>query len=187
MSESSKTTEWLPTPGQTIGPFFAFGLNYDGMEHVVHPYSPGSISLSGVITDGAGEPIPDALIEVFGADADGSIPQARGSLKRDSITFTGFGRAATNDDGRFVLWTREPGALGDAAPFIAAAIFARGLTDVLHTRIYMPGHTSLETDPLLSRLSAEERDTLVATRLEDGHLVHDIRLQGENETVFLGY
>ena len=187
MSESTATHEWLPTPGQTIGPFFAFGLNYDGMEQVVHPHSPGAISLSGTITDGAGEPIPDALIEIFGADADGTIPAVRGSLHRDSRTFTGFGRAATDDDGRYLLWTREPGAVGDSPPFIAVALFARGLTDVLHTRIYMPGHARLGTDPLLTRLAPHERDTLVATRLEDGHLVHDIRLQGENETVFLGY
>ena len=187
MSESTDSTIWTPTPGQTVGPFFAFGLNYDRMEQVAHPYSPGAISLSGVITDGAGEPIPDAVVEIFGADADGTIPHTRGSLHRDGRAFTGFGRAATNDDGRYVLWTREPGPIGDTAPFIAVALFARGLTDVLHTRIYMPAHPQLATDPLLSRLSASERDTLVATRLEDGHLVHDIRLQGENETVFLGY
>src|SRR5690554_7378591 len=119
MSGSANTSAWIPTPGQTVGPFFAFGLNYEGMEQVAHPYSPGAVSLTGTITDGAGEPIPDAVIEIFGADANGEIPHARGSLHRDGRTFTGFGRAATDDDGRYLLWTREPGVTGGASPFLA--------------------------------------------------------------------
>ncbi len=178
-------TKFEPTPGQTVGPFFALGMAYDRMEHVVHPHSEGAVTLSGRILDGAGAGVPDAAIEIFGADSDGSVPHVRGALRRDDRNFTGFGRAATDDEGRFLLWTREPGQTGHGAAFFAAIIFARGLPAAVRTRIYLPGDSLLSTDPLLAGLTPSQRETLVAERLEDGHLVHDIRLQGERETVFL--
>lgn len=178
---------WEPTPGQTVGPFFALGLDYDRMAEVAHPYSPAAITLSGTITDGNGAPVPDAVVEIFGADTDGTVSRARGSFRRDGRTFTGFGRTATDDEGRYQLWTREPASVGGGAPFFAVALFARGVTDALRTRIYIPDSPLLADDALLTRLDPDQRDTLVATRLPDGHLVHDMRLQGENETVFLVY
>jgi protocatechuate 3,4-dioxygenase alpha subunit len=177
-----------PTAGQTVGPFFAFGLEYARMNEVAFPHSPGAIVLSGTVYDGAGAPIPDAVIEIFGADIDGSIPDARGSLKRDGFSFTGFGRTMTTDDGRYHFWTRNPGPIGGRAPFIAAVVFARGLPDKLHTRIYLPEHDELRAaDPFLSGLSEAERASLTATRTSDGYLRHDIHLQGEKETVFLEF
>lgn len=186
MSEQHVRLE--PTPAQTIGPFFAFGLEYPGMNEVVHPHSPGAITLSGTICDGTGAPIPDALIEIFGADADGAVPRVRGSLRRDGRAFTGFGRAMTSDDGHFLFWTREPGAAIGCAAFFAVTLFARGLPAHVHTRIYVPGSDeALAADSLLASLEPHERDTLIATRLADGHLRHDVRMQGERETVFLEY
>lgn len=177
-----------PTPGQTVGPFYAFGLEYPKQHEVAFPHSPGAILLGGSVLDGQGNAIPDAVIEIFGADSDGTIPGARGAFRRDDHTFTGFGRAFTNDDGRYEFWTREPGVHEDRAPFYAVVIFARGLPDKLHTRIYLPGYDELHaTDPLLAALSPEERATLIATRTADGQLTHDLRLQGEKETVFLEF
>ncbi|WP_022877629.1 protocatechuate 3,4-dioxygenase subunit alpha [Microbacterium sp. B19] len=174
-----------PTPGQTVGPFFAYGLEFPKQHEVAFPHSPGAIVLSGTVYDGAGAPIPDALVEIFGPDADGSVPRARGAFRRDDHTFTGFGRAFTNDEGHYEFWTREPGG---TAAFFAAIVFARGLPNKLHTRIYVPADdAALAADPLLSSLDAEERASLVATRTPDGHLHHDIRLQGEKETVFLAF
>ncbi|MFD6698227.1 MULTISPECIES: protocatechuate 3,4-dioxygenase subunit alpha [unclassified Microbacterium] len=175
-----------PTAGQTVGPFFAYGTEYPKMHEVAFPHSPGAVLLGGTVRDGAGAPIPDAMIEIFGADADGSVPRARGSFRRDDHTFTGFGRSFTTDEGRYEFWTREPGSTGTGAPFFAAIVYARGLPDKLHTRIYLPvADRILAADPLLSTLSADERATLVSTRADDGSLHHDIRLQGERETVFL--
>lgn len=176
------------TPGQTIGPFFAFGLDYDKKHEVAFPHSPGAIVVGGILRDGAGQPIPDAIVEVWGADADGTVPRGRGSRRRDDHTFTGFGRSATTDEGRFEFWTRNPGSIDGRAPFFAVVVFARGLPDKLHTRIYLPeDEAALGADPLLSSLDAYERATLIATRLPDGSLQHDIRLQGEGETVFLTF
>ncbi|MFG6279802.1 protocatechuate 3,4-dioxygenase subunit alpha [Microbacterium sp. 5K110] len=177
-----------PTPGQTVGPFFAYGLEFPKQHQVVFPHSPGAIVLSGTVLDGAGSPIPDALVEIFGADADGAVPRARGAFRRDDHTFTGFGRTFTNDEGHFEFWTREPGGIQGRPGFFAAIVFARGLPNKLHTRIYVPGDAAaLAADPLLSSLDEAERASLVATRTPDGHLRHDIRLQGEKETVFLAF
>jgi protocatechuate 3,4-dioxygenase alpha subunit len=177
-----------PTGGQTVGPFFAFGLDYDKKHEVVFPHSPGAIVLGGTVFDGAGAPIPDAVIEIWGADADGTVSREHGAFRRDDHTFTGFGRAATTDVGRYEFWTRNPGAIDGKAPFFSVIVFARGLPDKLVTRIYLPeDEAALAADPLLSALDSDERATLIATRLPDGSLHHDIHLQGEKETVFLAF
>ena len=184
----STETRLEPTPGQTIGPFFAFGLAYPKMHEVTFPHSPGAIVLSGTVYDGAGAPIPDAVVEIWGADSDGTVSRSRGARRRDDHTFTGFGRSATTDEGHYEFWTRNPGSIDGKAPFFAAVVFARGLPNKLHTRIYLPeDEAGLAGDPLLSDLSEDERGTLIATRLPDGSLRHDIRLQGEKETVFLAF
>ena len=176
------------TPGQTIGPFFGFGLPFAAGHEIAHPWSPGAVVLSGTVYQGDGHPIPDAMVEIWQADADGSIPRLRGSLRRDGHGFTGFGRCGTTDDGRYLFWTRNPGPVDGAAPFIAVVVYARGLPDKLHTRIYLPDdEAALAADPLLSSLTPEERATLIATRTEDGGLRHDLHLQGEKETVFLAF
>ncbi len=177
-----------PSPGQTVGPFFAFGLDYAKKHEVAFPHSPGAIVVGGTVFDGAGAPIPDAVIEIFGADSDGTVPRSRGAFRRDDHSFTGFGRAATTDEGRYEFWTRNPGSIDGGAPFFAVIVFARGLPDKLHTRIYLPeDEARLAADPLLASLEPDERATLIATRTAEGHLHHDIRLQGDEETVFLTF
>ena len=181
------------TGGQTVGPFFAFGLDYPKKHEVVFPHSPGAIVLGGTVFDGAGAPIPDAVIEIWSADENGEIPRAHGAFRRDDHSFTGFGRAATTDVGRYEFWTRNPGPIDGGAPFYSVVVFARGLPDKLVTRIYLPEHEELlAADPLLSSLDEDERATLIATRLPGvdgrlGNLHHDIHLQGEKETVFLAF
>jgi protocatechuate 3,4-dioxygenase alpha subunit len=177
-----------PSPGQTVGPFFAYGVEYDRMHQVVDPYAPGAVLLGGTVYDGAGAPVPDAFVEIFGADEDGRVPRARGAFRRDDHTFTGFGRAFTNDDGHYEFFTRNPGAPAGRAPFFAAIVYARGLPDKLHTRIYLPDDpAALAADPFLASLDAGERATLIASRTVDAQLHHDIRLQGEGETVFIAF
>jgi protocatechuate 3,4-dioxygenase alpha subunit len=166
------------TPGQTIGPFFHYALPYDGGNELVPPGAAGAIRLHGTVYDGAGEPIPDAMIEIRQADARGDVPEAEGSLHRDGMTFTGWGRAETDPGGRYAFVTVEPGA-----PFVAVTVFARGLLNRLFTRAYLPG----ASDAFLDALPEERRSTLVAEREPNGDLRFDIVLQGERETVFLAY
>ncbi|MCU1424354.1 MAG: protocatechuate 4,5-dioxygenase subunit alpha [Microbacteriaceae bacterium] len=167
----------LPTPGQTVGPFFRYGVEFDAWNELAPPGRAGAIRVHGVVRDGAGTPVPDALLEIWQADAAGAIPAESGSFHRDGSTFTGWGRTHTTDAGEYEFFTLEP-----AAPFIAVAVFARGLMDVLHTRLYLPG----ATDAFLESLTPAERTTLVAERTADG-LRLDITLQGDGETVFLAY
>ncbi|MDT0328455.1 protocatechuate 3,4-dioxygenase subunit alpha [Nocardiopsis lambiniae] len=174
------------TPGQTVGPFFHYGLPYDGDRDLVPPGSVGAVRFGGRVLDGTGAGLQDALVEIWQARPDGTVPREPGSLRRDGWTFTGFGRASTGLDGRYAFSTLEPGPTepGGAA-FFAVTVFARGLMDRLFTRAYLPDDAvALAADPLLSSLPEERRSTLVARRDARG-LTFDIRLQGADETVFL--
>ena len=173
------------TPGQTIGPFFGFGLPYAGGPDLVPPASPNAIRIHGRVLDGAREPIPDALIEISQLDDHGQVSGESGILHRDGWTFTGWGRAATDRAGTYSFSTVRPGAPDGRAPFLAVTVFARGLLDRLFTRLYLPDDTAaLDRDPLLAALTPEQRATLVAVAEPTGYRF-DIVLQGEGETVFL--
>lgn len=178
-----------PTPGQTIGPFYGYALPFEKDNELVNQAKANSVRLHGVITDGKGEVIPDSLLEIWQADENGNVVSRDGSLVRDGYTFTGWGRTAVDNVGHYTFTTVNPGATEEGkAPFIMLTVFARGLLNRLFTRIYLPEDTAaLANDPLLSSLTEEQRKTLIATREEDGSLRFDIRLQGENETVFLSY
>ena len=177
-----------PVPGQTVGPFFHLGLEYPGMNELVTPGHPRAVRLHGHVRDGDGNPVPDAVLEIWQADPQGHIPRQPGSLRRDGWTFTGWGRAATDPDGHYQFITLEPGATETGkAPFFAVTVFARGLLDRLFTRAYLPGDdAALAADTLLGAVAPARRGTLIATREPDG-LVFDVRLQGDGETVFLTY
>lgn len=175
------------TPGQTIGPFFHFALPYERGQELVPAASPGAIRLHGTVYDGRGEPVPDALVEIRQADQHGRVPCREGSLRRDGLVFTGWGRAATDPAGRYAFTTAEPGPTGDGEPaFFAVVVFARGLLDRLFTRAYLPSPT-VENSPFLASLEPRRRQTLVAVREDDGSLRFDVRLQGDDETVFLAF
>jgi protocatechuate 3,4-dioxygenase alpha subunit len=175
-----------PTPGQTVGPFFGYALPYEGDNTLVPAAHPDAIRLHGLVLDGHGEPVPDALVELWQTAPDGSVPQVAGSLHRDGWTFTGWGRAATDATGHYSFTTVLPGSTGSAAPFFAITVFARGLLDRLFTRAYLPDDERLAADPLLSSLPPDRRASLICDPDTDG-LRFDVLLQGENETVFLRY
>ena len=164
------------TPSQTIGPFFNFALPFDSGPYVVPDGTPGAIRLVGRVTDGAGEPVPDALIETWQADAEGRFGASAG--------FRGYGRCPTDEDGEFHFLTVKPGPVAGRAPHIDVILFARGLLLNLVTRIYFPDEEAANAaDPVLAAVDPERRSTLVAHK--DGDTLRfDIRLQGEHETVF---
>jgi protocatechuate 3,4-dioxygenase alpha subunit len=160
------------TPPQTVGPFFAIGLPWEDGPEVAPD---GDVRIRGVVLDGEREPIPDALVETWQADARG---------RYDTPGFRGFGRCPTDAGGAWEILTVKPGAPAGQAPHIAVAIFARGLLHRVVTRIYFPEDAEAHAgDPVLSGLGERERATLVATREDDGYRF-DVRLQGPDETVF---
>src|SRR5579859_1279404 len=113
------------TPGQTIGPFYGYALPYSRGHELVPPGHTRAIRLHGTVYDGQGVPIPDALLEIRQADETGTVPVADGSLRREGMVFTGWGRCGTDPAGRYSFITVEPGSTAPgAAPFFAVALFA---------------------------------------------------------------
>ncbi|WP_086559676.1 protocatechuate 3,4-dioxygenase subunit alpha [Streptomyces africanus] len=196
--DTSRPESVLPTPSHTVGPFYGHALPFRGGEEIAPLGHPDTVTLHGYVTDGAGDPLPDALIELWGADPDGQVPTADGSMRRDpasggflgrnGVEFTGWGRIQTDANGHWYARTLRPGARGRSAPYISVCVFARGLLVHLYTRIYLPDDEAvLAADPLLSGLEDGRRDTLIAVAEAAGTYRFDIRLQGEGETVFLEF
>ncbi|WP_217253795.1 protocatechuate 3,4-dioxygenase subunit alpha [Streptomyces sp. AC602_WCS936] len=196
--DTSSPENVLPTPSHTVGPFYGYALPFRGGEDIAPVGHPDTITVHGYVYDGEGDPLPDALLEVWGPGPDGELPTADGSMRRDpasggflgrnGVEFTGFGRIQTDANGHWYARTLRPGARGNSAPYVSVCVFARGLLVHLFTRIYLPGDAAaLAADPLLSRVDAGRRDTLIA--VDEGHGTYrfDIRLQGEGETVFLEF
>lgn len=183
-------TDLGPTPSQTAGPYLHIGLLWPDGSDVVAEGTPDAIVISGYVRDGAGNPAADALVETWQADPDGGFAHPddpRGATAYPG--FRGFGRCATDAEGRYWIRTLKPGPLpapagATEAPHIDVSVFARGLLDRVVTRIYFPDEPELNAaDPVLSRIDPARRDTLVATAADGGYRF-DIRLQGDGETVF---
>lgn len=197
------------TPSQTVGPFYAYGLTPEGRkkwkpndiykwketvgDNLVTPDAEGErIRIEGVISDGDGKPITDAMLEIWQADAQGRYADPRHGMALPNVTFKGFGRSATDDDGLFAFDTIKPGPVAGPggrmqAPHILVCIFSRGMLRQVYTRLYFSDEAANADDPILALVPADRRDTLIARReSKGGRTVYrfDIRVQGEGETVF---
>ncbi len=155
----------VPTPSQTVGPFFGIGLPFRGDSEAVSPSSPGALRLEGQLVDGSGEPVPDGLVEVWSDHR--------------------FARCRTDLEGAFHFIVVKPETQGDGdAPHLNVDVFARGLLRHLATRMYFPDEaTANARDRVLGRIDPERRETLIA-HWDGAAIRFDIRLQGESETVF---
>ena len=184
------------TPSQTVGPYFAYtltpkqyGYNFTslaGPRMVDEKIQGERIRVTGQVLDGDGMPVPDAMIEVWQADAAGRYPDASGP-----DGFSGFGRVGTGTDPHQRFWfdTIKPGATADGqAPHLNVMVFMRGLLSHLYTRIYFSDETVQNAgDPVLGSVDETRRKTMIARREETpgGTVYHfDIHMQGETETVF---
>ena len=187
----------IPTPSQTVGPFFHLGMARPEWGDLTRGNPEGErIAVEGQVLDADGAPVPDAVVELWQANAAGRYnhPDDRQQDKPLDPHFRGFGRVATDGEGRFRIVTIKPGPVpgrGNAlqAPHINLALFARGLLKHLFTRIYFADEPSNAGDPLLTSIEDETvRRTLLARRAEAGSPAlyrFDIVLQGDNETAFL--
>jgi protocatechuate 3,4-dioxygenase alpha subunit len=155
------------TPSQTVGPYFTIGLPPRGANELVARSEAGALVLHGRLLDGAGDPLPDGMLEVWD----------RGNRR--------WGRCGTDADGGFAFTVAKPEAQNGEAPRLDVYVFARGLLRHQLTRIYFPDEPEANAaDPVLAALSTDQRATLVAAAGDNGGLRHDIRLQGDHETVF---
>jgi protocatechuate 3,4-dioxygenase, alpha subunit len=197
------------TPSQTVGPFFAYGLAPNGRcqwdpngsyswketigDNLITPDTSGQkIRIEGRVTDGDGAPINDAMLEIWQANAQGRYAHPRDDRARPNAKFKGFGRSATDKDGNYSFDTVKPGAVAGPggqpqAPHIVFCIFSRGMLRQIYTRLYFSDEEANAGDPILTLVPADRRGTLVAHKSMRGELPiyrFDIRVQGENETVF---
>lgn len=179
------------TPSQTVGPFFKPALIHPGQESLVTASTRGErVAIEGRVLDGDAAAVTDAMIELWQANADGCYDHPEDLQERaHDRDFHGFGRAATDERGRFRFHTIKPGPVagpGPAlqAPHINVSIFARGLLKRLVTRIYFPGEPLNAGDAVLNAIAPARRSTLIAQVERPGVLRFDIVLQGEHETVF---
>jgi protocatechuate 3,4-dioxygenase, alpha subunit len=170
------------TPSQTVGPFFAIELPFGDGPYVVHEGTENAIWLRGRVLDGAGDPVPDALVESWQADPEGGF----------GGDFRGFGRSGTDDEGRWAILTLKPGPVPGhpghdetpQAPHVDLAVFARGLLHQVVTRLYFADEGQANAaDPVLGGLDEQARATLVAQPADGGYEL-DIHLQGPHETTF---
>jgi len=189
------------TPSQTVGPYFKYGLTPNGeyawndafTNNLVTPDTSGErIRVEGRVFDGDGALVPDCMLEIWQADAQGrfSDPQDKRALPNSS--FRGFGRCGTDATGSYFFDTIKPGVVPDAdgkpqAPHLLLAVFARGMLLHLYTRIYFGGEAANAADPVLALVPIDRRATLIAQRAHcnPGAVYRfDIHLQGDDETVF---
>jgi protocatechuate 3,4-dioxygenase, alpha subunit len=179
------------TPSQTVGPYFAIGLPWHEGPLAVPEDTPGAIRLHGTVYDGAGTPVPDALIEIWQPDPEGRFADLHGYGGPSQLEgFRGFARCGQEDgDGSFEIVTVKPGPVpgpdaATQAPHIDVSVFARGMLQRCVTRIYFADEAQANAaDPVLVTVPAERRVTLLAEP-NDGGYRFDIRLQGQGETVF---
>jgi protocatechuate 3,4-dioxygenase, alpha subunit len=187
------------TPSQTVGPFFKYGLTPNGQyewndaftNNLVTPDASGDrIRVEGRVFDGDGQAVPDCMLEVWQADGQGRFADPQDKRALPNAKFRGFGRCGTDANGTFAFDTIKPGSVPDPdgkpqAPHLLLAVFGRGMLRHLYTRIYFGGEAANDSDPVLAQVPADRRATLIATRDGAGAVYRlDLRLQGDDETVF---
>jgi protocatechuate 3,4-dioxygenase alpha subunit len=163
-----------PTPSQTVGPFFSFGLLDLERSELVPPGEAEAIRIEGRVLDGDGEPVPDAMLEIWQAGADGRYLEG-----------FGWARSGCDADGRYSFVTVKPGRVPDLdgglqAPHISVLVFARGLLKPVRTRLYFPDDEANAEDRVLGSLAEGDRARLIARP----GLEFDVRLQGPEQTPF---
>ncbi len=184
--------EHVPTPSQTAGPYLHLGLtNKHSVAQVAAPDLRGErLRLRCRVLDMDGAPVNDAMIEIWQADQEGRYNHPDDAPAPD-CHFYGFGRAATDENGKCEFETVRPGRVpgpnnSSQAPHLNVAVFARGILLQLHTRIYFAGDVANDNDPVLALVPADRRETLMARPdpAQPGSWLFDIHLRGAQETVF---
>ena len=184
------------TASQTVGPFLSIAMRSEGQEYLVPKNSKNAIKIHGIVYDGEGTPVPDAVIEIWQANINGKYDHPEDNSDNGLIEgFSGFGRSCTNDEGQFFFVTQKPGRVNGRgnslqAPHLAVNILARGMLKQQVTRIYFSDEVQPNAeDPVLNQIDDElGRKTLIANFNPDSELIDEyefhIYLQGEKETIF---
>ena len=184
----------IASGSQTVGPYLHIGLTWLNTDRIAGPGVRGErMIIQGRLLDGDGVGVGDGLVEIWQANGAGRYahPDDRRKAPLEN-GFRGFGRIPTDAKGRFRFSTVKPGCVPGPggnlqAPHLSVTVFMRGLLKQLSTRIYFPGDPANVQDPLLKRVPAARRATLIARRKAKGVLEWNIVLQGRSETVFFDF
>lgn len=190
----TRNLENVPLPSQTVGPFFHLGCtDQHCVGSLLTDKTKGDrITLKICVLDGEGGAVPDAMIEIWQADAEGKYahPDDPQSVAADPA-FKGFGRMATNDHGCCTFETIRPGPVpandgGKQAGHFNISVFARGILKRLATRAYFAGDPALNHDPVLVTVPVERQNTLLLQNspAQAAEWYFEVYLCGEKETVF---
>ena len=158
----------VPSPSQTIGPFFhCYLAAYGTLGNLAGAQTKGErIRLAFRVLDGDGVPLNDAMLEMWQAD------------------IGAFGCLPTDEKGACVFESVKPARVGRQAPHINVSVFARGLLNRLVTRVYFAGDPANAEDPVLALVPEDRRETLMAHSGGEGLWNFEVHLCGERETVF---
>jgi protocatechuate 3,4-dioxygenase alpha subunit len=180
-----------PTPSQTVGPYLHLGLTDAlSISRIAGDEAKGErVWLTFRVLDGEGKPVPDAMIELWQANSEGSY--AGQNAAADGAAFRGFGRLPTAEDGSCTFETIKPGCVPGSgetnqAPHINVSILGRGILKRLSTRLYFAGEPANAADPVLAAVPENRHPTLLARRdaARSSYWIFDIHLRGNGETVF---
>jgi protocatechuate 3,4-dioxygenase, alpha subunit len=181
------------TTSQTVGPFFRIGFKWLYVDNLAGEGARGDkVEISGRVLDADGQPIPDAMLELWQANAHGKYAHPDDAQEKSADpAFSGFGRIPTEEDGTFRFTTIKPGQVPGPngklqAPHIVVSVFMRGLLRRLVTRIYFPDEPSNHDDFALNLVEPDRRSTLIARKSTTGgaQFEWNIIMQGPDETVF---
>jgi protocatechuate 3,4-dioxygenase, alpha subunit len=181
------------TTSQTVGPYFKIGLEWLYRDNLVGEGMSGErVTIQGRVFDGDGIPVPDAILEIWQANAHGKYDHPEDTQDKPlEPGFKGYGRVPLTQEGAFRFVTVKPGPVPgpkekEQAPHLAISIFMRGLLKRLVTRMYFPDDPRNAGDPILNRVEPARRSTLIAkkTAANSGTLEWNVVLQGPDETVF---
>ena len=181
------------TTSQTVGPFFKIGFKWLYCDNLAREGVSGErVTIQGRVFDGDGVPVPDAILEVWQANAHGKYDHPEDTQDKTlEPDFKGYGRVPTSPDGMFRFATIKPGPVPgpngkEQAPHLVISVFMRGVLRRLVTRIYFPDEPRNAADFVLNLVEPARRSTLIAKKVagRPGTLEWNVVLQGPEETVF---
>ena len=151
--------ELTRTPAQTEGPFYPDKLPLDTDNDLLivnDSLTPGVGEvtwLNGRILDPRGEPVRNALVEIWQCDHNGAYQHTRtGQADQRDKNFQGFGRFLTGASGEYLFRTIKPVPYPGRTPHIHFAIKFKGRKELI-TQCYVKGHPQNDRDGVLRGIS----------------------------------
>lgn len=149
----------MQTPAQTDGPFYPDKMPLDTdndlliINNSITPAVGAVTHLGGRILDKRGEPVRNALVEIWQVDNNASYLHTKSdNYARRDRNFQGFGRFLTGSTGEYYFRTIRPVQYpGRLAPHIHFAVMVRG-RERFTTQMYIKGHPGNARDGVLNSI-----------------------------------